>query len=142
MEFLQSIYLECKRQLRFNWCRFSGTNNIMPIDFGLVNENIVIELDGVQHFSQVSNWTSPEKVMDKDIEKINKCIENGYSIIHIYQPDVWYDKYDWKIMLINVINELKEGKPMAVFISSNDSYDSHIEKIQTNINKKYIKYKI
>lgn len=71
----------------------------MPFDFGLTDKKILIELDGEQHFNQVSNWDSPESVQSKDIEKIKNSIQSGYSIIHIYQKEVWNDIYDWKIFL-------------------------------------------
>ncbi len=138
MEFLQQQYVECKTQLRFDWCRFSETNNYMPIDFGLINEKVLIELDGKQHFNQVSNWTSPEEVQIKDIEKINRCIANGYSIIHINQLDVWHDKYDWKNILINEIEGLKGKQPSLVLISSDNSYNTHINMLEKNINYKYL----
>jgi very-short-patch-repair endonuclease len=138
MEFLQSIYPDCKRQLRFDWCRFSQTNNIMPIDFGLANQMIVIELDGEQHFNQVSNWTSPELTQAKDIEKMKKCIEEGYSLIRIYQLDVWYNKYDWKTVLQNAINELKDAEAQIIFISSNDCYNAYLDKLSDSIKYKKI----
>ncbi len=76
------------------------------------------------------------------IEKINKCIENGYSIIHIYQPDIWYDKYNWKNILRNAINDLKDKETQAVFISSNNCYDLHIKNIKDCIKIKCINYSL
>ena len=136
--FLQKEYSNCRKQLRFDWCRYSKTNNHMPIDFGLCDKKILIELDGEQHFTQVSNWNCPEETMAKDIEKINKIIENGYSIIHISQLDIWFDKYDWKTVLINAINDLNDAEPTAIFISSTDCYKNHINGVDVKINKKYI----
>ena len=42
------------------------------MDFVIEEMNIIIELDGEQHFTQVSNWTSPEIQVEKDKYKINK----------------------------------------------------------------------
>jgi very-short-patch-repair endonuclease len=117
LEFIKSKYKDYKTQLRFDWCRYSKTNNIMPFDFGLTDRKILIELDGEQHFSQVSNWDSPESVQSKDVEKINTSIENGYSIIHIYQKEVWNDLYDWKDVLTKAINYLYIRNNIALFIS-------------------------
>ena len=43
---------------------------------------------------------------EKDSEKIKYCINNGYSIIHIYQPEVWKNTYDWKEALKSAIFDL------------------------------------
>lgn len=118
-----STYPECRKQLRFEWCRFSVTNNIMPFDFGI--GNVLIELDGEQHFTQISNWDTPENVQVKDKEKIRKCMEQGYSIIHISQLDVWYDNYDWKTVIQEEIALLQDQVPTCVFISSQDIYGNH-----------------
>lgn len=128
----------CKTQVRFDWCRFSKTNNIMPFDFELMNDKILIELDGEQHFSQVSNWDAPELIQEKDVEKIKKCIENGYSIIHINQEEMWKDKYDWKHILQDNIEHLKNtDNKQVLFISRANKYSSHIEKLN-NIHYKLI----
>ena len=119
-------FLKCKAQLRFDWCRFSKTNNIMPFDFGV--DKVLIEVDGDQHFNQVSNWDSPENVQVKDIEKINHCLKNGYSIIHIYQKDIWNDLYDWKTIIKEQIEKL-QTECKAVFISSTSKYSKHVEQL-------------
>jgi very-short-patch-repair endonuclease len=118
-------------QLRFNWCRFSGTGNVMPFDFGC--NKILIELDGAQHFTQVSNWDSPETVQAKDIEKITKSVREGFSIIHIYQVDIWADKYDWKDVLEREIKRLSEAEAQCSFISQGQIYETHISKLDTSI---------
>ena len=90
-------------------------------------------MDGEQHFIQISNWDTPENVQAKDIEKIQKCMEQGYSIIHISQLDVWHDKYDWKTVIQEEIALMQDQPPTCVFISSKDIYGTHcigIEKLQ------------
>jgi len=59
LQFLREEYPTCKTQIRHSWCKFSKTNNIMPFDFGIETHRILIELDGIQHFEQVSNWNNP-----------------------------------------------------------------------------------
>ena len=135
LECIKSNYIDYKTQIRFDWCRFSKTGNIMPFDF-MVN-NILIELDGEQHFSQISNWESPELTQQKDIEKIKYCIKNGYSIIHIYQKEVWNDIYNWKQVIQEAIAYLKSiEEPEVLFISYCNKYESHIAKLDSSI--KYI----
>ena len=131
LEFLKDY--GCKKQVRFDWCRFSQTNNIMPFDFGV--GKILIELDGEQHFQQVSNWNSPESVQVKDVEKIQKCVKEGYSIIHINQLDVWNDTYDWRGVIQKEMEELK-NETSCVFISCEDVYQSHIVALTGDIKYK------
>lgn len=57
--------------------------------------NILIELDGLQHFEQVANWTDPKITMEKDIYKMKQALSHGYTIIRLLQEDVWKDKNDW-----------------------------------------------
>jgi very-short-patch-repair endonuclease len=138
-EYIQNNYIYYKSQLRFDWCRYSKTNNIMPIDFGLVDKKLFIELDGIQHFTQVSNWDAPENVQSKDVEKIKYCLQKGYSMIHIFQKDVWNDVYDWKTVLSNIIEEVsKTDTPSLVFISSNNIYKQHILQLGADINYRVI----
>lgn len=130
LTYLRKEYPRCKTQLRYKWCRFSKTNSIMPFDFGLEEEKILIELDGIQHFEQVSNWDSPENVQAKDVEKTVKAVEAGYSVIHLFQPEVWSDAYDWKGVLKEKVEGLKarkEEKARCVFISQRDVYGEHIK---------------
>lgn len=127
MQFLKENY-ECKTQVRFDWCRWSETNNIMPFDFGV--DNVMIELDGRQHFGQVAKWDKHEKTQQKDIEKIKRCIENGKSVIHLLQEDVWHNRYDWKGLLRKEIEMLREsGTPRCIFITNSDSYRTHMEQL-------------
>lgn len=125
LAFLREEYPSCQTQLRYDWCRFSETNNMMPFDFGLEKEKILIELDGVQHFEQVSNWKSPESVQAKDIEKMRKAIEAGYSVIHIFQVEMWEDHYDWRTIMKEQIEHVR-SHTKVVFISRKEVYSVHI----------------
>jgi len=123
--FLEEEY-EIKKQARFDWCRFSETGNIMPFDVMRKDHPILIELDGNQHFTQISNWGTPESVQKKDVEKVQKSIQNGYSIIHLPQEDVWYDRYDWKRALREIMASLETANPQCVFLCSDAIvYDTH-----------------
>ena len=101
----------------------------MPFDFVSLSKKIIIEVDGAQHFTQVSNWSAPESVQAKDIEKIQKCVREGFSIIHIHQIDIWNDTYDWKEVLQREIQCLGESTPQCRMISRNPVYHRHISKL-------------
>jgi very-short-patch-repair endonuclease len=111
----------------------------MPIDFGSMEKKIMIEVDGVQHFTQVSNWNTPDEVQEKDVEKILACIKNGYHIIHISQEDIWNDVYDWKQVLQMEMKELQENEdPQCIFISKNNIYEEHLSKLDGSIAYKMV----
>jgi len=57
-------------------------------------------------------------------------MEQGYSIIHISQLDIWYDKYDWKTVIKEEITFLQDQPPTSVFISSQDIYGNHCIEIE------------
>ena len=117
-----------KKQARFDWCRFSETDNIMPFDVMRKDHPILIELDGNQHFMQVSNWGTPEIIQKKDVEKIQKSIQNGYSIIHLPQEDVWHDRYNWKGAIREVMASLESADPQCVFLCSDPAvYEVHLQ---------------
>lgn len=143
LKFIQTEYSDYKSQLRFDWCRYSKTNNIMPFDFGLTDKKILIELDGEQHFSQVSNWDSPESIQEKDIEKIKYALDNGFTLIHIYQSEVWNNTYDWKHTLkIIVQNLIIENNPRVIFVCGSSKYVQHITRLNNLVKYETINPKI
>ena len=58
-------------------------------------------------------------------------MEQGYSIIHISQLDVWFDYYDWKKVLQEEISLLQHQPPTYVFISSENIYENHCNGIKS-----------
>jgi len=122
-EFLLSLY-ETKRELNFDWCK---KKYFLPFDFLLVDKNIIIELDGRQHFQQVSNWNNPEETLNTDVYKMKCAIENNYTIIRIQQELVFDNKIDWKNILQNYI-EKEYIIPSIIFIGDN-RYQKHIIEI-------------
>lgn len=89
-------------QVKFDWCK-----NIrkLPFDFLLQEYKVIIELDGRQHFEQVSNWQTPKKTQENDNFKNKLALENGYRMIRICQRIVFNDQEDWENQLINAINK-------------------------------------
>jgi hypothetical protein len=135
LEFLSMLDGQWKPQQRFNWCTFSKSNHNMPIDFASIETYVVIEIDGPQHFTQVSNWNHPDDTQEKDIEKIKHCINQRYSIIHISQEDIWNDLYDWKTVIKDHLYQISEHPiPSCYFISKKSNlYDSHIRKLGESV---------
>jgi very-short-patch-repair endonuclease len=113
-----------QKQFRPKWCKNETTNKHLPFDFVIEEYNIIIEIDGEQHFRQVRNWLPPDEIHKRDIYKMKCANNNSYSIIRIYQPDVYSNKYDWVSELVNSIESIKESKCVENhFISSNNVYD-------------------
>ena len=101
-------------------------------DFYLPNFNLIIELDGLQHFKQVGKWKSPEHSLENDINKINLSIENNLSMVRILQEDVYYNRNDWETKLSNCIK--KYDIPTCIFIDNDNIYEKHITSVNDNVN--------
>jgi very-short-patch-repair endonuclease len=110
--------IEIKREKSFEWCK---NITYLLFDFCIEEYKLIIELDGLQHFFQVRNWKSPEEAQKWDKYKTDCANGNGYSIIRIFQPDVWENKNNWEINLRNAIK--KYEIPTNVMIS--DIYKNH-----------------
>lgn len=112
--------LTIQKQVKFDWCK-----NIkhLPFDFLITEYNIIIELDGEQHFIQVRNWKPPEVTQKKDNHKNTTALQHNYSIIRIYQPDVWSDKNNWQQNLHNAITTI-QNSPLPIIINIGTVYDN------------------
>lgn len=96
--FLKKHYPTTIPQFSPEWCRSEKSGMKLRFDF-CVGETI-IEVDGPQHFVQVSSWEAPEKVQERDRFKEQKAEENGYRVIRFHQLDIWKNKIDWENMLL------------------------------------------
>lgn len=113
-------------QKRFDWCRGEITERHLPFDFLLPDYNIMIELDGPQHFRQISNWKSPEEQQKIDHYKMDKAILHGYTIIRILQEDVCDDKYKWWPELQKHVHV--HQNPISIYMCKNNEYDCYLHK--------------
>lgn len=134
-EWLNSIYQEITRQAKFSWCK-NENDNFLPFDWCIEFFKLIIELDGLQHFRQVSNWKSPEETTKTDIFKMQKANENGYTVIRIGQEDVLYDRINWQDQLRDAIKAYAE--PTRIFISNDDKYVNHKSAICEDVLNKVI----
>jgi very-short-patch-repair endonuclease len=119
-------YVNIIKGFRINWCKNSN-GHILPYDFCIEENKIIIELDGAQHFRQVRNWKSPEEQLENDKYKQKCANENSYSVIRLLQEDVLYDKYDWKTELINNIEKIKTDNIIQnIYMYKNNEYKNFI----------------
>jgi len=115
------IYPELIQQYKVEWCK---NINYLPFDFCIEEYKIIIELDGRQHFEQVSNWNSPEENQHRDKFKMKCANDNNYSVIRILQEDVFYDTFDWINEIKQAIQKIIDDKIIQnIFICKNNEYD-------------------
>jgi very-short-patch-repair endonuclease len=126
-------------QSKFEWCK---NIRFLPFDFGIELFNLLIELDGRQHFQQVQNWTPYKITQKRDIYKMKQALKNNKTVIRISQEDIWYDRYNWKEDITQYIK--KQTKPQIIYLSKNKNlYNDHKQLLNTtNILDSIFKYKI
>jgi len=125
---LSKIY-KVERQYKPDWVKNYETCSYPSFDFIIPELKLIIELDGKQHFEQVSNWTDPEITQYRDVYKMVCAINNGYSLIRVLQEDVWNDKNNWQTKLLNNIKYYKDSN--ITFIDNNNIYNEHIFQLLT-----------
>ena len=120
-DFLEKNYTCIVSQPKFEWCK---NEKHLPFDFLLEELDLIIEVDGAQHFRQVRNWKSPIETLERDILKMNLALEQNYSVIRIFQEDIWDNTINWKELL--QMNIKKYEEPTIIYISNDPRlYDNH-----------------
>jgi very-short-patch-repair endonuclease len=118
---IKAIYPTIERQFKTEWCK---NKQRLPYDFAIKELKIIIELDGQQHFTQVSNWTSPKIQIENDKFKTECANKNGFSVIRLLQDDVSKDKFDWlNEIQLSVSKIIDEQKTQNMFICKNKEYE-------------------
>jgi very-short-patch-repair endonuclease/DNA-directed RNA polymerase subunit RPC12/RpoP len=113
-------YPTLKHQYKVYWCK---NKKYLPFDFVIEENKIIIEIDGIQHVKQVSNWKSPEHNKFWDLYKMKCANENGFSIIRILQDDIYRNKYDWVQEISKNIEKLtKDTKVQNIYMCKKDEY--------------------
>ncbi len=129
-DYLISKSLEVVTQKKLSGCKNIKTNMYLFFDFCIEYLKLIIELDGIQHFKDVKYWKSNhENNSDRDVFKMKKALENGYSVYRIVQEDVYKNKYDWKKSLMDVIGKAPYNIPCVMYENSTGIYDNHIMKM-------------
>ena len=122
-EKIKEIYPTIKRQYKVEWCK---NKQRLPFDFAIEELKIIIELDGEQHFTQVSNWTSPETQIENDKYKTDCANQNGFSVIRLLQDDVYNDKFDWFNEIQKSVSKIiTTQKIHNIYICKNNEYSFH-----------------
>ncbi|AHC55035.1 putative restriction endonuclease [Tunisvirus fontaine2] len=103
LSFLEENFDGVIHQFKISWCKNPETDRFLPFDFCV--SKTVIELDGRQHYEQVSNWRNPEEQQKTDRYKESCALTNGHSVLRILQEDIWNDKINWKKLLLENIKD-------------------------------------
>ncbi len=136
LKFLEKTYHNISFQVKFNWCK---NKQKLPFDLLLNDFNIILEIDGIQHFQQVSNWTSPLLNLKNDTYKANLAINNGYKIIRISQEDVFNNRFNWQDLLKKNIEKLNKLEDNIIYLSTDyNLYNKH----KFELTKKIIENKL
>jgi len=113
-------YPSLKTQYKVDWCK---DKRHLPFDFVIEERKIIIEQDGEQHWKQVAKWKTPEHNRSRDLYKMKRANENGYSIIRILQDDVFKNKYDWlKELCENIEKITKEHRVQNIYMCKHNEY--------------------
>lgn len=112
------------KQPKYNWCKNIKTNNYLPFDFSIEEYKIIIEVDGIQHFKDVPYFKSLYNERKKiDLYKQLCANNNGYSLIRIFQQDIYLDRLNWiKELFISINKIINEKKIQNLYISTNNIY--------------------
>lgn len=123
-------------QAQFDWCTNPSTNRKLPYDFYIPSIKCIIELDGPQHFIQISNWSDPESQKERDLYKMQLALDRGYAIIRILQEDVFRDRNNWDTNLFAQFEMLSYGRVACV--GDKQLYQDH--HITSHIDTKHTPY--
>ena len=75
------------------------------ITFNNNNKQLIIELDGAQHFVQVSNWKTPLHNQIRDKYKEKKAKQKKLKIVRCMQEDVLMERNNWEEKLMKKLNK-------------------------------------
>lgn len=107
-------------QARFDW------NPNGRYDF-MVGHNVLVELDGPQHFKPVRSWKTGFEVCEQDKSKEDLALANGMSVIRVLQDEVWNDTGDWRAYVAdNVSMCALSDTPMVVVPPNRREYTTGV----------------
>jgi len=120
-DWLIKEYSSIKFQPKYDWCINPKTNRHLPFDFEY--KNIIIELDGPQHFRQVSNWRSPTEQLELDKYKMKCAYDNKKHVIRILQKNVLSNSDNWDSKLKECIHQITSMDiPTVMYIGIDSNY--------------------
>lgn len=95
--YLESLQIDYVQQKKFEDC---ADKRQLPFDFYLIDQNILIEYDGEQHYWAVFGEKSFQNTLKHDEIKNNYCKENDIPLLRI----PYWEKGNIEIIIDNFIN--------------------------------------
>ncbi len=92
-------------------------------DFFIPQLNIILELDGPQHFQQISNWQCPKITTNVDCYKMKWCLEQNISVIRILQEYILHDIIDWQSILQQYLHIYEQP---CIYYIPYEKYSTHM----------------
>jgi len=130
---------------RPKWANFEKTHNTFyEYDFLITlinNVKIIIEIDGPQHYKQVSNWAIPLYNQIRDRIKELLALKHNINLIRLNQEDIWHDKNEWIDTITQFINrKYKNNEEIEIYdCSEGDRYVENDIVLDNNyVNKIYL----
>jgi hypothetical protein len=88
-----------EKNYRPSWADLKQTHRTFyEYDFYIVLTNgvkIIFEIDGPQHYTKISNWSSVLKNQIRDEIKTRLAIKQEINLVRLNQEDILYDKNNW-----------------------------------------------
>jgi hypothetical protein len=106
-------------QFKAEWCKNEKTKKHFPFDFCFPDVMLIVEIDGPQHYRQISNWRSHVEQNIRDKYKVKCALDNGYTVIRMCQEEIYYDIINWKGIMRKEIY-FRES-PQLLICSNNDN---------------------
>ena len=109
-----------KKNFRPKWANLRKTHDTFyEYDFYIVLTNdvkIIIEIDGRQHYIQVSNWSIPLHNQIRDKIKEMLAVKQQINLIRLNQEDVYTDKNGWEDIIKNFLYERYNDNNTSIHI--------------------------
>lgn len=121
-QYLDSINIQHYRQFSPSWLINTETGYRRRFDLLIPKYKLIIEIDGPQHFRQVSIWGSPEIQRSTDVEKMFLALENDYSVVRLLQDDIFNNNFEWRDFILK--NLIERAEPEIVY-QNNTTYNEH-----------------
>jgi very-short-patch-repair endonuclease len=122
-EYIKTIFPDAINEYKADWCKNQITNKHLPFDIFIPSIKVIIELDGAQHFRQVSNWGDTNHTQLKDIYKMHMARKNGINIIRLLQEDVLNESLTWLDEHLKPLLVKTDDEACVWFIG--DVYETH-----------------
>ena len=75
----------------------------------LVDNKIVVEVDGPQHFRPVRGWKTGVEQFSRDLQKEEHIVASGRGVVRILQESVKNDDFDWREFVLANTNAATLG---------------------------------